>query len=52
MEIFSVYRRFIFVIKHKKSTIEKLSKLKDKVAKDSGDKLQDKLGDKKKDREI
>ena len=36
----------------KESTIEKLNKLKDKVAKDSGDKLQDKLGDKKKDREI
>ena len=28
----------------KESTIEKLNKLKDKVAKDSGDKLQDKLG--------
>ena len=36
----------------KESTIEKLNKLKDKVAKDSGDKLQDKLSDKKKDREI
>ena len=36
----------------KESTIEKLNKLKDKVAKYSGDKLQDKLGDKKKDREI
>ena len=36
----------------KESTIEKLNKLKDKVAKDSGDKLKDKLGDKKKDREI
>ena len=38
--------------KKKESTIEKLNKLKDKVAKDSSDKLQDKLGDKKKDREI
>lgn len=36
----------------KESTIEKLNKLKDKVAKDSVDKLQDKVGDKKKDREI
>ncbi|OLS03525.1 hypothetical protein [Tissierella creatinophila] len=36
----------------KESTIEKLNKFKDKVAKDSGDELQDKLGDKKKDREI
>lgn len=36
----------------KESTIEKLNKLKDKVAKDSGDELQDKVGDKKKDREI
>lgn len=36
----------------KESTIEKLNKLKDKVAKDSIDKLQDKVGDKKKDREI
>lgn len=36
----------------KESTIEKLNRLKDKVAKDSGDKLEDKLGDKKKDREI
>lgn len=38
--------------KKKESTIEKLNKLKDKVAKDSSDKLQDKLRDKKKDREI
>src|SRR5699024_7318556 len=37
---------------NKESTIGKLNKLKDKVAKDSGDKLQGKLGDKKKDREI
>jgi proteasome lid subunit RPN8/RPN11 len=36
----------------KESTIEKLNKLKDKVAKDSVDKLQDKVGDKKNDREI
>lgn len=36
----------------KESAIEKLNKLKDKVAKDSVDKLQDKVGDKKKDREI
>src|SRR5699024_378030 len=36
----------------KETTIEKLNKLKDKVAKDSGDELQDKVGDKKKDREI
>ncbi len=36
----------------KESTIEKLNKLKDKVAKGGVDKLQDKVGDKKKDREI
>lgn len=36
----------------KESTIEKLNRLKDKVAKDSGDMLQDKVGDKQKDREI
>ena len=36
----------------KESTIAKLNRLKDKVSKNSGDKLQDKLGDKKKDREI
>lgn len=36
----------------KESTIEKLNRLKDKVAKDSGDELKDKVGDKKKDREI
>lgn len=37
---------------NKESTIEKLNKLKDKVAKDHVNKLQDKVGDKKKDREI
>ena len=36
----------------KESTIEKLNKLKDKVAKGGVDKLQDKVEDKKKDREI
>lgn len=36
----------------KESTIEKLNKLKDKVAKESVDKLQDKVEDKKKAREI
>ena len=36
----------------KESTIEKLNKLKDKVSKDSVDKLQGKIRDKKKDREI
>lgn len=36
----------------KESTIEKLNKLKDKVAKNSVDKLQGKLEDKKKDREV
>ena len=36
----------------KESTIEKLNRLKDKVAKNSGDKLQNEVRDKKKDREI
>lgn len=37
---------------NKESTIEKLNKLKDKVAKNHVNKLQDKVGDNKKDREI